>query len=51
MQQNDGACFVIHSVSLRLFIDELSLKWKFRGSIESRLDGVLVGQTHERMFS
>jgi hypothetical protein len=27
------------------------LKWKLKGSLESWLDGVLLGQAHEGMFS
>jgi hypothetical protein len=26
-------------------------KWKLQGSLESRLDGVLLGQTHEGTFN
>jgi hypothetical protein len=26
------------------------LKWKLKGSLESQLDGVLLGQTHEGTF-
>jgi hypothetical protein len=31
-------------------LSESLLKWKLKGSLESRLDGVLLGQTCEGMF-
>ena len=29
---------------------DISLKWKLKGSLESQLDGVLLGQTHKGTF-
>jgi hypothetical protein len=33
-----------------LFVFVAPMQWKFKGSLENQLDGVLLGQTHEGMF-
>ena len=46
-----SACFLIEPTQPRGSSTHNGLlKWKLKGSLESRLDGVLLGQTHEGMF-